>query len=213
MGLSPRAQDLVSRLAEDTPKLGDLRKMAKEIKRDHDLALELWSTGAYYPRLLALLIMDKRLLTQDVIESLAGDIQEHNLKQRSHLADWLLANQLTKSKQTIALMETWEDAASPTLRRIFWYHQGRLRWRSKAPPDNAGDLLTSLERDMGDAEPEVQMMMNLCAAQIGIYEPEHRARCVALGERLRLYVDEKVPRGCTPPYLPVWISTEVAKLG
>jgi hypothetical protein len=30
-------------------KIGDLKKLGKEIKNDHDLAMELWSTGDYYP--------------------------------------------------------------------------------------------------------------------------------------------------------------------
>jgi 3-methyladenine DNA glycosylase AlkD len=213
MTLSTKAKEVYSRIGQDKPKLGDLRKIAKEIKKDHELALELWSTGEYYPRLLAILIMDKKLLTQEVIDEFASEIEAHEYKERNQLADWLLANQLTKNKKAIALMETWEHAASPVLRRIFWFYQGRLRWSSKAPPDNTEGLLASLEQDMRGAEPEVQWTMNFAAAQIGIHEPEHRTRCVALGEELGLYIDERVPKGCTSPYLPAWIDTEVAKLG
>lgn len=38
--LSPKAKDILSQIGSDT-KLGDLRKIAKEIKKDHELALEL----------------------------------------------------------------------------------------------------------------------------------------------------------------------------
>jgi len=64
---------------------------------------------------------------------------------------------------------------------------------------------------MADEEPVVQAMMNFTAAWIGIFVPEHRARCVALGERTGLYKDEVVPRGCTPGYLPEFIRVEVGK--
>lgn len=64
---------------------------------------------------------------------------------------------------------------------------------------------------MEGAEPEVQWAMNFAAGQIGIHEPEHRSRCLALGERLGLYKDEPVSRGCTPNYLPEFIRIEVAK--
>ena len=65
MALSPKAQEIFAQITQDNAKLGDLRKIAKEIKRDHDLAMELWQTGHYHPRMLACLIMDKKLLTQE----------------------------------------------------------------------------------------------------------------------------------------------------
>ena len=211
MALSSKAQDIYSKINNNS-KLGDLRKIAKEIKKDHELAMELWSTGEQFPRLLAILIMDKKLLTQEIIDQLDADIQNHTFDQRNQLADWLMANQLTKEKKTIALMVTWEHNPSVVLRRIFWYYQGRLRWSSKAPPDNTADLLSSMEKDMASVEPEVQWAMNFTAAQIGIHEPEFRARCIALGEKLGLYINEPVAKGCTSPYIPEWIKTEVGKL-
>ena len=41
--------------------LGNVRKIAKDIKKDHELALELWSTAEFLPRLLAVLILDKNV--------------------------------------------------------------------------------------------------------------------------------------------------------
>lgn len=42
----------------DSVKLGDIKNLAKEIKQDHDLAMELWTSHEVYPRMLAVLIMD-----------------------------------------------------------------------------------------------------------------------------------------------------------
>ena len=213
MTLSPKAQEVYSQINGDNLKLGDLRKIAKEIKKDHDLAMELWSTGEFHPRLLSLLIMDKNHLTQEVINQLAIEMSSHELDQRNHLADWLLTNQLSKSKKTKELIENWEHHPSPMLRRIFWYYQARLRWLGQTPPDNTADLLASLEGKMATAEPEVQWAMNFTAGQIGIYEAPYREQCIALGERIGLYKGDPVPRNCTPDYLPEFIAIEAAKLG
>lgn len=212
MTLSTKAKEVYSQIGQDPPKLGDLRKVAKEIKKDHELALELWSSGEYYPRLLAILIMDKNLLTQEVLDGLADDIQEHEFDQRNQLADWLLANQLMKSKKASYLLESWEHHPAPILRRLFWYYQARLRWTGQTPPDNTTELLSSLQEDMATAEPEVQWAMNFSAAQIGIHQPEYRSDCIELGEKLGLYKDERVPPNCTPNYLPEFIRIEAAKL-
>lgn len=211
MALSARAKKLVAEITNGDLKLGDLKKRGKEIRKDHELAMELWSTGDYYARLLAILIFDTKLLTEHFIDQLASDVLRHDAEERNQLADWLLANQLAKDKKLVSLMATWEKNPSPILRRWFWYHQARLRWTGQVPPDNSADLLAALENDMANAEPEVQWAMNFCAGQIGIHQPEFRSRCIKLGEALGLYKDQPVARNCTPSYLPEFIGIEVAK--
>jgi 3-methyladenine DNA glycosylase AlkD len=211
MALSTKAKKLVAEITKADLKLGDLKKRAAEIKKDHDLATELWSTGEYYPRLLATLIFDKKLLAEEVIDQLAADMLQHDLKERSQLADWFMANQLAKDKKLAALMTTWENNPSPILRRLFWYHQARLRWVGQVPPGNSAELVDSLEKNMATAEPEVQWTMNFCAGQIGIHEAKFRPRCIKLGKALGLFKDEHVSKNCTPSYLPEFIRIEVAK--
>ena len=62
MPLSTKAENIVSEINNEKTKLGDIKKIGKEIKKDHELALELWSTGNYHPRLLSVLILDKNAL-------------------------------------------------------------------------------------------------------------------------------------------------------
>jgi 3-methyladenine DNA glycosylase AlkD len=211
MDLSAKANKFYSRI-NATTKLGDIRTMAKDIKKDHGLAMELWSTGGYLPRQLAILIMDPKLLTQEVIDKLDKDMQKHKQEEKLQLMDWLMANQLAKNKKTIALMDSWENSSSPLQRRIFWYYQGRLRWVGQTPPPNTEKLLSSIEKNITKEVPEVQWAMNFTAGQIGIYQKEFRKRCIALGERTGLYKDDMVAKNCTPNYLPEFISIQVAKL-
>ena len=107
MKLSPKAQKIFSDIDKETMKLGDLRTIAKEINQDHDLAMELWSTGDFMPRQLAILIMNKKRLNQEVIDQLDKDIQKHEFDEQNHLTDWLMANQLTKDKKLVSLIESW----------------------------------------------------------------------------------------------------------
>ncbi|MBC2367361.1 DNA alkylation repair protein [Listeria booriae] len=204
------AEDILTQINSET-KLGDLRKIAKEIKQDHELAMELWSTEEFLPRLLAILIMDKKLLTQDVLNELDKDMQTHPFGERNNLMDWLMANQLTKSKKTIALIESWENSSSALQRRTFWYYQARLRWTGQIPPENTEELLSALEASIMQEEPEVKWAMNFTAGWIGVYDEKNRARCMQLGEKTGLYKDQVVARGCTPDYLPSFITIEVNK--
>ncbi|MGN7824049.1 DNA alkylation repair protein [Chitinophaga sp. 22536] len=210
MKLSSKAENILAQINNKT-KLGDLRKIAKEIQKDHELAMELWSTKRFLPRQLAILIMDNKLLSQDLINTLDKDAQTHSLDERNQLTDWLMANQLTKDKKTITLIQSWEDSPSTLQRRIFWYYQGRLRWMGQTPPPNNGELLSKIENQIEKEEPEVQWAMNFVAGWIGVYDKKYRNRCIALGEKTGLYKGKKVSKGCTPEYLPEFITIESNK--
>lgn len=203
--------ETIFRQIDDNTKLGDLRKIAKEIKVDHELAMELWSRGKFLPRLLSILIMDKKLLSEEVLDELVDDMQIHTYDESNNLMDWLLANQLTKNKKLTTLMESWEDSPYALQRRTYWYHQGRLRWTGKTPPNNTSDLVTAIEAKISQEQPEVQWAMNFTAGWIGVYEEQYRKRCVIIGEDTGLYKDEKVSKGCTPNYLPEFIMIESNK--
>jgi len=126
MALSARAEKLVTEITQGNLKLGDLKKRGADIKKDHDLAMELWSTEEFQPRLLATLIFDKKLLTEEVIDGLASDMLRHDGEERTQLADWLLANQLAKDKMLVALIATWEKIPSPVFASLVLVSSGSL---------------------------------------------------------------------------------------
>jgi 3-methyladenine DNA glycosylase AlkD len=210
MKLSSKAENILDQINSKT-KLGDLRKIAKDIKKDHELAMELWSTERFLPRQLAILIMDNKLLSQDLINKLDKDMQAHSFDERNQLMDWLMANQLSKDKKTIRLMESWENSLSSLQRRIFWYYQARLRWLGQTPPPNTEELLSAIEKQIENEEPEVQWAMNFTAGWIGVYDKKYRTRCIEVGKKTGLYKGEMVSKGCTPNYLPEFIAIESNK--
>lgn len=210
MKLSSKTGNVLGQINSKT-KLGDLRKMAKDIKKDHELAMELWSTGKFLPRQLAILIMDNKLLSQDAINKLDKDMQAHSFDERNQLMDWLMANQLSKDRKTIGLIESWGNSPSSLQRRIFWYYQARLRWLGQTPPSNTEELLSAIEKQIESEEPEVQWAMNFTAGWIGVYDKKYRTRCIEVGKKTGLYKGEMVSKGCTPNYLPEFIAIESNK--
>lgn len=210
MKRSSQAENISAQINAKT-KLGDLRKIARDIKKDHELAMELWSTERFLPRQLAILIMDNKLLSQDLINTLDKDMQQHPFDERNQLMDWLMANQLTKDKKTIILIQSWENSPSPLQRRTYWYYQARLRWMGHTPPPNTEKLLSAIEKQIATEAPEVQWAMNFTAGWIGVYDKKYRTRCIEVGKKTGLYKGEMVSRGCTPNYLPDFISIEANK--
>lgn len=212
MAVSERCKSVMAELPAGASRVGPIKAQAKAIGRDHDLAQELWSTGEYPARLLAVLLLDRKELDQAAIDDLVADMATHSDAECNRLSEWFMANQLMKSRPLTQLITGWQNNETAVLRRLFWYHQARLRWTGQAPPGNSAALMDALERGLAGEVPIVQWAMNFCAAQIGIREPQYRARCIRLGEETGLYKEERAPRNCTPNYLPEAIRIEVAKL-
>jgi hypothetical protein len=95
--------------------------------------------------------------------------------------------------------------ASSLLSRIVVPFPLVSRWRN-------GEL-DRIEKEMPKAMPEVQWTMNNTLAAIGIRHTKHRKRAIAIGELLGLYRDWPVSKGCTPPYVPVWVEAMVKRQG
>jgi hypothetical protein len=71
--------------------------------------------------------------------------------------------------------------------------------------------MNKIEANLFKEEPEVQWAMNFTAGWIGIYEKQYRNRCITIGEKTGLYKGEMVSKGCTPNYLPEFITIESNK--
>jgi 3-methyladenine DNA glycosylase AlkD len=53
--------------------------------------------------------------------------------------------------------------------------------------------------------------MDHCLARIGIEHARHRARAIAIGERLEVLEDYPTAPNCTSPFAPVWIAEMVSR--
>jgi hypothetical protein len=127
--------------------------------------------------------MDHKLLSQDLIDELVKDMQTHPFDERNQLMDWLMANQLTKDKKTIALIQPWENSPFSLQRHTHWYYQARLRWTGQTPSENTSGLLSAIETSIDTEEPEVQWAVNFTAGWIGVYDKKYRTHWIEIGEK------------------------------
>jgi 3-methyladenine DNA glycosylase AlkD len=184
--------------------LTKLRAVAKRLKAQQDLARELWATGDTAARLLALLICRPKAFDRDELDGMLRGARVPKVQ------DWLVNYVVKKSPHAEALRGTWSADADPGVARAGWALTTERVGRRPDGLDLAG-LLDLIEAQMADAPDRLQWAMNECLAQIGITHPEHRARAVAIGERLRVLEDYPTSPGCTSPYAPVWIAEMVRR--
>ncbi len=192
--------------------LGDLRKLAAKIKSDHALALELWETGNLDARLLALLILRVKELSAAEVDAMVRSASF------AQLADWLNAYVVKEHPEKEALRQKWmaldveESGQESWAARAGWSLTSGCIHRGAEELDLVS-LLDRIEAEMPGAPPETQWTMNNCLAGIGIHFPELRPRALAIGERLGIFRDYPVSKGCTSPFAPIWIGEMVRRKG
>jgi 3-methyladenine DNA glycosylase AlkD len=184
--------------------LGDIRALAKKIRKDHPLALSLWDTGNVDAQFLATLLIDTRKLSAREMDRMVRSITY------VRVADWLNSYVIRQHPDKETLRQEWMTADDRWAARAGWDLTSE---RVAKSPDGLDlpKLLARIETEMADAEPEVQWTMNMTLATIGIHFPKHRKRAITIGEKVGLYRDWPVSKGCTPPFAPIWINFMVSR--
>ena len=201
----PRVRAVNERHGDDHGvNLTKLRAVAKRLKTQQDLALELWATEDTAARLLALLICRPKAFERDELDAMVRE------RGTPKVHDWFVNYVVKKNPHVEELRTAWLADADPVVASAGWALTADRVVKKPEGLDLAG-LLDVVEAEMGDAPERLQWAMNTCLAQIGIQHPEHRARAVEIGERLEVLKDYPTPPNCTSPYAPAWITEMVRR--
>ncbi|MEU8879264.1 DNA alkylation repair protein [Streptomyces hydrogenans] len=201
----PRAREVNQRHGDDHGvNLARLRAIAKRLGTRHEFARELWATGDTAARLLATLVCRPKEFGRDELDAMLRGARAPKVH------DWLVNHVVKKGPHAEELRLLWLADPDPVVAAAGW---ALTTERVAKRPDglDLDALLDTVEREMKDAPDRLQWAMNHCLAQIGIEHPAHRARALAIGERLEVLKDYPTPKGCTSPYAPVWITELVRR--
>ncbi|HYC76355.1 MAG TPA: DNA alkylation repair protein [Planctomycetota bacterium] len=185
-------------------KLGDVRTLAKTIKTDRALALALWDTGNADAQFLAALILQPKSLSADELDRLVRSVAF------SRVADWLNAYVVSQHPEKEALRKRWMTDRDRWAARAGWHLTAERVAKDRDALDLSA-LLDRIEKEMARAAPEIQWTMNGALAAIGIHDAKLRRRAIAIGEKLGVYRDYPVSKGCTSPFAPIWIDFMVKR--
>ena len=201
----PRARAVNERHGDDHGvNLTKLRAVAKRVKANHELGVELWGSGDTAARLLALLIVRPKEFTAEQLDAMLRESRSPKV------FDWLVNYVVKKSQHAEQLREQWTDDPDPVVASAGWALITERVKKKPAGMDLDG-LLDTIEAQMKDAPDRLQWGMNNCLAEIGIRFPEHRDRAIGIGERLEVLKDYPTPPNCTSPYAPIWIREIVRR--
>lgn len=157
-----------------------LRKLGKEMGRDHDLALSLWSEGLRETRILASIVADPRQMTPGLMDAWAAQFRDWEL------CDQCCINLFRHTPHGHAKAVEWSAREEEFVKRAGFSLMATLAVGDKKASDDVFEAyLPIIEREAGDGRNGVKKAVNWALRQIGKRDLALNARAIACAERIK----------------------------
>jgi 3-methyladenine DNA glycosylase AlkD len=139
-----------------------LRKLAKEIKKDHALALELWETGIHECRILASMIDDPKLVTPQQMDSWVAEFHSWDV------CDQVCGNLFDRTPFAIKKAVEYSSSEKEYVKRTGFVLMAEYTMHNKKAADEVFiSFFPIIEREAWDDRNFVKKAANWALRQIG----------------------------------------------
>jgi len=158
-GMAKYGMTVEQRLGVSVP---DMRKLAKEIGRDHKLALDLWRTGIAEARIVAAMVGDPAKLTEGQMEDWVKGINSWDV------CDQVCMNLFEKNQLAWKKIVDWSEREEEFVKRTAFSLIACLAWHDKKASDEKFiELLPLIIRGATDERNFVKKAVNWALRNIG----------------------------------------------
>ena len=156
-----------------------LRKMAKELGKDHALALELWASGLHEARILAAMIDDPRLVSEEQMEAWVADFDAWDV------CDQVCGNLFDKTPYAYQKAVEWCHREQEYVRRAGFVLMAELAVHDKQAPDEAFlSFFPLIKQYATDERNFVKKAVNWAIRQIGKRNARLRVSAIEWAEEI-----------------------------
>ena len=140
----------------------EMRKLAREIGKDHALALALWQGGITDAQILAGMIADPAALTEEQMEAWVADFDSWDV------CDQVCMNLFEKSPLARTKIQEWALRDEEFVKRAAYALIACLAWHDKSAPDDVFvDYLPVIAHGATDERNFVKKAVNWALRNIG----------------------------------------------
>lgn len=159
---------------------GDIRKLAKEIKKSNEFAYELWRTGYHEAKLLAVLVFDKEHISLNEVELLMNDVCSWDL------CDHLCKNLIIKLKNYEDLIGKWcVSKATYTKRAAFTLMASAVIHEKSISDDIIDNYLRLISEYSNDEREHVKKAVSWALREIGKRNFNYQEKAILLAYELK----------------------------
>jgi 3-methyladenine DNA glycosylase AlkD len=183
----------------------DLRKLAKRIKKDHALALELWDSGNMDARILATMIADPSQLKPATVSDWIRDVDYYVLSDQ-------LAELISESPIALSKMQQLM-ASSREYYRACGYAvlASALKNGIDVPDGDCRRYLNAIEAEIHSSPNRARYAMNNAVIAIGTYKPALTGEAKAAAARIGRVVVDHGDTSCKTPDAVPYIEKALAR--
>ena len=157
-----------------------LRNMAKEIGKDHALAQQLWTSGIHEARILASMVDDPQMVTEEQIESWVKDFDSWDV------CDQCCMNLFEKTKFAYRKAEAWSSNDKEFIKRTAFVLMARVAVSDKKAADaQFKPFFLLIKREAGDDRNFVKKAVNWALRQIGKRNHNLNRRAIQTAEEIQ----------------------------
>jgi len=158
-GMARYGMAVEKRLGVSVP---DMRKIAKELGQDHELALELWQTGIAEARIMAAMVGDPKRLTEEQMEDWVKDINSWDV------CDQVCMNLFEKTPLVWKKIRDWSVREEEFVKRTAFSLIACLAWHDKKAEDEKFiELFPVITQGATDERNFVKKAVNWALRNIG----------------------------------------------
>ncbi|MFC1952050.1 DNA alkylation repair protein [Chloroflexota bacterium] len=192
-GMAKFGMAVEQRLGVSVP---NMRKIAKELGRDHKLALELWQTGIAEAKIVATLVDDPEKLTEEQMENWVKDINSWDV------CDQVCLNLFDKSPLAWKKVSDWSERNEEFVKRTAFSLIACLAWHDKESRDERFiELLPVIVRCAEDNRNFVKKAINWALRHIGKRNPNLNRIAINTAKEIQR-IDSKAAR---------WIASDAIR--
>jgi 3-methyladenine DNA glycosylase AlkD len=177
----------------------DLGKLARRIKRDHALALELWNTGNHDARVLACSIADPAQLSAKNLDAWVRQIANYPLADA--FTALVFASPAAKTR-----MEAWLKARHEYPSTVAWNLVARFAAGDDLPDSFYSDRVKAVEQGVAKAKNRTRYAMNMALISIGLRNAALEKLVLAAAGRIGPIEVDHGETGCRTPDVAAYIA-------
>jgi len=174
----------------------DMRAIARQLGKNHELALELWKTGIPEARIVAAMIDEPELLTEEQMEEWVKDINSWDV------CDQVCMNLFEKTPLAWRKILDWSERKEEFVKRTAFALIACLAWHNKEAEDGKFiKLFPVLKRGATDERNFVKKAVNWALRNTGKRNLNLNRAAIQVAREIQL-VDSKAAR---------WIASDAIK--
>ncbi len=158
----------------------ELRRLAKEIGKNHQLAMELWQTGIAEARILAAMVAEPEKLTEQQMDSMVNDIDSWDI------GDQTCMNLFEKTPLAWKKIKEWSQREEEFVKRTAYGLIACIAWHDKKATDQQfASVFPVLVYGAQDQRKSVQKAVSWALRNIGKRNPNLNQQAIALAKEIR----------------------------